>query len=248
VIASFRRRKLRERSGGRCLLPQLRQTKVQELRTRLGQHDVAGLQITVRDSLAVRLVERVGDLDGVLQNLFERKRTFLEAFRQRLPFEMLHHQEISAVLVPDVVEGADVRMVQAGDGASFALEALAQFGSIGKVIRKDFDGNGALQTRIAGAVHLTHPTRTNRGEDFIGPEALATEDRHASPAELKLPMIPCGRSPQSIFLRAWAWRIDGVSSSGTQESLDFVPYVVTNKLSELQDRYGHPAPWFGAMH
>ena len=107
-------------------MPQLRQTKVQELRTRLGQHDVAGLQITVRDSLAVRLVERVGDLDGVLQNLFERKRTFLEAFRQRLPFEMLHHQEISAVLAPDVVERANVGMVQARYGACFALKPLAQ--------------------------------------------------------------------------------------------------------------------------
>jgi hypothetical protein len=46
--------------------------------------------------------------------------------------------------VPDVVERADMRMIQAGNGPCFPLEALAEYGSIRKVIREDFDGNDAL--------------------------------------------------------------------------------------------------------
>ena len=71
-----------------------------------------------------------------------------------------------------------MRMIQAGNCARFALESFPQFGSVGKVIRKDFDGDNAVQTGVTGAVHLAHPARTYLGKDFVGPEALATEDRH----------------------------------------------------------------------
>jgi hypothetical protein len=39
---------------------------------------------------------------------------------------------------------SDVRVIQAGNGPCLALESLAQFGSIGKVIGKDFNGNDAV--------------------------------------------------------------------------------------------------------
>ena len=41
----------------------LRQAEVEQLRARFRQHDVARLQIAVDDAGAVRLVERIGDLD-----------------------------------------------------------------------------------------------------------------------------------------------------------------------------------------
>ena len=51
---------------------------------------------------------------------------------QRLAFQVLHHQEVDAVLVADVVQRADVRMVQRGDGLRFALEALLHLGVLRK--------------------------------------------------------------------------------------------------------------------
>src|SRR5437879_3268301 len=63
----------------RRLLPQFRQAKVQQLRTRLGQHDVAWLQIAMRDTLSVSFIQRIGDFDGVLQNLLQRQGTFLQS-------------------------------------------------------------------------------------------------------------------------------------------------------------------------
>ena len=55
-------------------LARLRQAEVEQLRARLRQHDVAGLQIAVDDAAAVRLVERVGDLDRVCAAPVERQR------------------------------------------------------------------------------------------------------------------------------------------------------------------------------
>jgi hypothetical protein len=140
-----------------------------QLRARLREHDVAGLQIAVGDTLAVRLVQRVGNLDGELQYLLYRQRTFLQPLRQRLAFQILHYEEINSVLMADVVEDADVWMIQAGDGLCFALKSLAQLGTIGKMRRQNFDGNNAIQTRIPGFINLAYSARTNSGKDFVRP-------------------------------------------------------------------------------
>ena len=54
----------------------LRQAEVEELRSRLRQHDVAGLEVAMDDARAVRLVERVGDLRADPQRLVERQGPF----------------------------------------------------------------------------------------------------------------------------------------------------------------------------
>ena len=48
--------------------------------------------------------------------------------------QVLHHQEVDPVLLPDVVQGANVRVVQAGDGLRLALEPLLQIGVRGDVL------------------------------------------------------------------------------------------------------------------
>ena len=83
----------------------------------LGHQDVGRLQIAVDDAFAVRGIQRIGNLDGVLQRLIERQRPF-----ERLALDVLHHQVVRA----DVVELADVGMIQRGDRARLALEAFAE--------------------------------------------------------------------------------------------------------------------------
>ena len=75
------------------------------------------------DSLLMRLVEGVRDLDGNLQCLVQRERTLLEPCGQCLAFEVRHDQVVRAVYAADVVDAADTRMVQRGDSARLALEA-----------------------------------------------------------------------------------------------------------------------------
>ena len=72
--------------------------------------------------------------DGDLERLIQWQRPLLQPLRQRLPVEILHNQEVDPVLAPDVEEGADVRVVQGGDGAGLALEPLFQIGIGGDVL------------------------------------------------------------------------------------------------------------------
>jgi hypothetical protein len=61
------------------------------------------------------------------------------------------------------------RMIQAGNRPCFSFKSVALFGSVGKMVRQDFDGDDTVETRVAGAVHLTHPSGANTGENFTGP-------------------------------------------------------------------------------
>ena len=130
---------------------------------------------------AVRFIQRVGNLCGILKNLFQRQRAFEQARGQRLAFQILHDQEINAVLLADIVQHADVGMIQARDNFGFALEALAQSRVAREMRRQNLDGYGALEARIARAIHHTHAPRAQWRGDFIGTESCAIREGHSWP-------------------------------------------------------------------
>jgi hypothetical protein len=109
----------------------LRQPEVQQLRSRAGQHDVRRLQVAVDDALPVCLVEGIGNLNRDLQNLRYGEGSLAQSGRQRLAFETLHDEIVGLILPADVMELADVRMVQAGHRARLALESLTGVRPVG---------------------------------------------------------------------------------------------------------------------
>ena len=52
------------------------------------------------NAVRVRLVERIGDLDGAIERLLERHRPAREPLRQRFALEELHDEKIELVLPP----------------------------------------------------------------------------------------------------------------------------------------------------
>src|SRR5579864_4962933 len=78
----------------------------------------------------------------------------------------------------DVVEGADVRMIQAGNGFCFAVEALAQFGTIGQMRWQNFDGHSAVEASIPRAVHLAHSPGADCGENFVRSQSSSSFHAH----------------------------------------------------------------------
>jgi hypothetical protein len=96
----------------------LGQSEVQNLYRAVGLDlDVAGLQIAMCDALLVRGFERVTYLRCDSQSFIKRHRPF-----GRLALDKLHHQIIRA----DVVNLADVGMIQRGDRFGFTLETLRE--------------------------------------------------------------------------------------------------------------------------
>ena len=87
---------------------------------------------------------------------------------ERLAFDVLHHQ----VIRTDVMERADVRMIQRGDGASFLLKTR-------RVLALElFNRDDTVQPRVTRLLNLAHAARTNRRKDFVRAEFVARLERH----------------------------------------------------------------------
>ena len=108
----------------------LREPEVEELHARRREHDVARFDIPVHDAMPVRERDCVGEGGRVAQRVGHGQRALQQPIGQRFALEILHDEELHVFLEPDVVERADVRMVQRGDRAHLALEALAAMSGI----------------------------------------------------------------------------------------------------------------------
>ena len=110
----------------------------------------------------MRGVERLGDVAGDAQCFIEGSLAARETRGERLAFEILHHQEVESVLLADVVELADVRIPEGGNGLGLDPKALAQVLPTAQPIRDRLDGHRAPQAGIGRALDLAHPVRADR--------------------------------------------------------------------------------------
>ena len=55
--------------------------------------------------------------------------------------------------------------------------------------RKDFDGDRAIQARIAGFVNLALPTRADGGKDFVRAEFRACSEDHGLAFQFKMSVM-----------------------------------------------------------
>ncbi len=108
------------------------------------------------DTLGVRRLERIGDLDGVIQQLVEFQRLLGDPVLQGLPFQVLHDEEGRAFPLADVMQGADVGMVQGGGGAGLALEALESLTVRRVPFGEELQGDGATEPSVLGLVDDAH--------------------------------------------------------------------------------------------
>ena len=74
--------------------------------------DVGWLEVAMDDPLFVSGIEPVGDLNGDLDQAVAVERAVVDDARQRPALEKLHHQKGPAVVVADLVNGADVRVIE----------------------------------------------------------------------------------------------------------------------------------------
>src|SRR5690348_2686259 len=115
------RPRLRERGpyrfGGRILYSevQLGEAEIQNFHLpAFHKEDVRGLDIAVDDSFGVRTVEPCGDLNADLQKSRYFDGLAANTVLESLAFEKLHSDKGPAFELSDVVESANVRMVERG--------------------------------------------------------------------------------------------------------------------------------------
>ena len=97
-----------------------------------------------------------------------------------LPAHVLHHDEIVAVGRLDFVNRDDVRVIERRGGVRFLDKPATAILVADAVRRQHLDRDLAVEPRIAGAIHLAHPTGADEREDLVRPECRARLEGHAS--------------------------------------------------------------------
>ena len=90
----------------------------------VGDEDVPGFDVAVDDAACVRRVQRIGNLDSDVQHLVRLERTAGKAIAKRLSLHQLHDDERTQVVLTNVVNRADMRVVQRRCGARFGPETV----------------------------------------------------------------------------------------------------------------------------
>ena len=116
------------------------------------EQDVIGLNIAVDDTVTVRDHERGGDFIDQASGASGIPCPMFQCLPQAAAGNPTHDQVRAIRLAPVVVERDDVRVFEAGDQFGFDLEAADKVGLVGVFGEDDFDGDGALEQRLIGAV------------------------------------------------------------------------------------------------
>ena len=87
-------------------------------------------------------------------------------------------QVVDAVVITDVVEDADVLVLEACYRPRFSLETLFQLGLVGQMRAQSLEGNNAVQPRVVRFIHLAHPASAKQREHFVGAEFCSGFETH----------------------------------------------------------------------
>src|SRR5271166_6624841 len=112
-------------------------------------------------------IQGVSYLDAQRDDHLRLDRFARDVMLERHPVQRLHHHEGVPILLADVVEGADVRMVQRRSGPGFAPEARQRVGVMGYVGRQELEGDEAAEAYVVGLVHYSHTAAAELFQDAV---------------------------------------------------------------------------------
>jgi hypothetical protein len=124
--------------------------------------------------------------------------------------EALHHDEKMAVVLADLVNGADVGVVQRRRSAGLAAETFESLGIVGGAVGQELEGDKAAQLGVFSFVDHTHSAATEQFDDAVVRNGLADHGR----------MAGRGRTGSGFILGEWWGFVNAGAWTGwTEDSL-----------------------------
>ena len=105
---------------------------------------------------------------------------------ERLAFQQLHGDEVASAVLSNLVDGADIRVVQGGGRTRFALKTVKRERIFFRLRRQELERDVAAQVDVLGFIHNTHPSAAELREDTVVRDGLADH----SLADPDLAVIP----------------------------------------------------------
>ena len=92
---------------------------------------------------------------------------------QRLAFQTLRHEVRGTAVIPDVVDGQHVDVIECAGGARLVLERAPSFGGVRRMRQQQLDRHVAPEPLVARPPHLAHPARSQPPLDRVGADPIA---------------------------------------------------------------------------
>jgi hypothetical protein len=118
----------------------------------VGVEDVGGLEVAVDEAVLVGVAEGLADLGRDLDRLLE---VVGAALLEAGAYQQLHHEVRHLQVLADVVDGDHVRVVEGGDRAGLAEDAIAGVTDLA-VGAEDLDRHRALELDVPAAEDDAH--------------------------------------------------------------------------------------------
>ncbi len=139
----------------------------------LGHEEVRRLDVAMNNSLGMRGVQGIGNLHGQRKQRLDFQRPPADPVLERRAFQIFHGDKGFSILLADIVNRADVGMVQGGSSLRFALET-AQCQRIARnFIGKKFENDEAVQPSIFGLIDHPHAAAAKFLDDAVVRDGLA---------------------------------------------------------------------------
>ena len=175
-LSAFRNRRAGEARArlAICDHGQLGQAEIENLRVpAFGRKYICGLDIAMDDAFAVGCIQSVRDVHCQGQEPFIVDRRAADEMLHGASFQIFHRNESLTVLIPNVINGANVGMVESGCSPRFSLKAGQSLRIAAEFRRQELKSDVALQAHIHRLVDNTHPAAAEFFDDLVVRDVLA---------------------------------------------------------------------------
>src|SRR5690606_4897894 len=132
-----------------------------------GEQDVLRLDVAVHHVVRVGNGERLGDLPGDVDGVFQRKlRLAVEAVAERLALDEGHHVVEQVAGLPQVVHPHDAGVLELLGQLDLAEEPVATERG-GKLGVHDLHGDVAVVRDVAGEIYRRHPAASELAREYV---------------------------------------------------------------------------------
>ena len=129
--------------------------------------NIRGFDIAMNDALGMSGIERVGNLNCQTEQNIRLDGLSADQMLERFAIQKLHGDECLSVLLADVVNGANIRMIQRGCGLRFALETGKSLRVASNFLRQEFERDEAMKPGVFRFVNDAHPAAAQFFDDAV---------------------------------------------------------------------------------
>ena len=127
------------------------------------------------DAFGVRGIKSVSDIDANFKQAVNFHGSGGDDVLEGCALHELHHDEGAAIMFLNVVDGADIGVIQRRGGPRFTLETLQHLSVFGNIVRQEFQRDEASQAHVFGLVDHAHTAAAEFLDNPIMRDGLSDE-------------------------------------------------------------------------